>query len=70
MMNTSKRLKNFKRICVLKEKSKVQPSQDNREDMAKKLEKGSPVTSSTPQSHTMTHKNKIQEKIKVGQVKS
>jgi hypothetical protein len=55
---------------VLKEKSKVQPSQDNREDMAKKLEKGSPVTSSTPQSHTMTHKNKIQEKIKVGQVKS
>jgi hypothetical protein len=55
---------------VLKEKIKVQPSQDNREDMVKKLEKGSTVTSSTPQQHTMTHKNKIQEKSKVGQVKS
>jgi Golgi nucleoside diphosphatase len=40
----------------------VQPSQDNREDMMKKLEKGSTVTSSTPQQLTMTHKNKIQEK--------
>jgi hypothetical protein len=38
--------------------------------MVKKLEKGSTVTSSTPQQHTMTHKNKIQEKSKVGQVKS
>jgi hypothetical protein len=57
-------------LYVLKEKSKVQPSQDNREDMVKKLEKGSTVTSSTPQQHTMTHKNKIQEKSKVGQVKS
>jgi hypothetical protein len=48
----------------------VQPSQDNREDMVKKLEKGSTVTSSTPQQHTMTHKNKIQEKSKFGNVKS
>jgi hypothetical protein len=54
---------------VLK-KSKVQPSQDNREDMVKKIEKGSTVTSSTPQRHTKTHKHKIQEKSKVGQVKS
>jgi hypothetical protein len=34
---------------VLKEESKVQPSQDNGDDMVKKLEKGSTVTSSTPQ---------------------
>jgi hypothetical protein len=55
---------------VLKEKSKVQPSQDNREEMVKKLEKGSTITISTPQQYTMTHKNKIQEKSKVGQVKT
>jgi hypothetical protein len=53
-------------LYVLKKKSKMWPSQDNREDMVKKLEKGSTVTSSTPQQHTMTHKNKIQEKSKVG----
>jgi hypothetical protein len=57
-------------LYALKEKSKVQPSQDNREDMVKKLEKGSTITSPTPQQHTMTRKNKIQEKSKVGQVKS
>jgi hypothetical protein len=68
MMNSSKRLK--KDLCVLKEKSKVQPSQDNREDMVKKLEKGSTATRSTLQQHTMTHKNKIQEKSKVEQIKS
>jgi hypothetical protein len=38
--------------------------------MVKKLEKGSAATRSTPQQHTMTHKNKIQEKSKVGQIKS
>jgi hypothetical protein len=59
-----------KDLYVLKDKSKVQPSQDNREDMVNKLEKGSTVTSSTAQQHIMTHKNKIQEKRKVGQVKS
>jgi hypothetical protein len=59
-----------KDLYVLKEKSKVQPSRDNREDMVKKLEKGSTITSSTPQQHTLTHKNKIQEKSKVGQAKS
>jgi hypothetical protein len=58
-----------KDLYVLKEKSKVQPSQDKREDMVKKLEKGSAATRSTPQQHTMTHKNKIQEKSKVGQIK-
>jgi hypothetical protein len=59
-----------KDLCVLKEKSKVQPSQDICEGMVKKLEKGSTVTNSTPQQHTMTHKNKIQEKSKAGQAKS
>jgi hypothetical protein len=59
-----------KDLYVLKEKRKVQPSQDNREDMVKKLEKGSTVTSSTPQRLTRTHNHKIQEKSKVGQVKS
>jgi hypothetical protein len=38
--------------------------------MVKKLEKGSTATRSTPQQHTMTHNNKIQEKSKVGQIKS
>jgi cell division protein FtsB len=51
-----------KNLYELKEKSKVQPSQDNRESMVKKLEKGSTVTSSTPQQHTTSQKNKIQEK--------
>jgi hypothetical protein len=59
-----------KNLYVLKEKIKVQPSQDNREDMVKKLEKGSTVTSSSPKQHTMNHKNKIQKKSKVGQAKS
>jgi DNA repair exonuclease SbcCD ATPase subunit len=59
-----------KDLYVLKEKSEVQPSQDNRESMVKKLEKESTATRSTPQQHTMTHKNKIQEKSKVGQSKS
>jgi hypothetical protein len=59
-----------KDLYVLKEMSKVQPSQDNREDMVKKLKKGSTATRSTPQQHTMIHKSKIQEKNKVGQIKS
>jgi hypothetical protein len=37
-----------KDLYVLKEKSKVQPSHDNHEDMVKKLEKGSTIASSTP----------------------
>jgi hypothetical protein len=59
-----------KDLYMLKDKSKVQHSQDNCEDMVKKLEKGSTVTSSTPQQHTKTHKHKIQEKSKVGHIKS
>jgi hypothetical protein len=54
---------------MLKEKSKVQPSQDNCESMVKKLEKGSTATSSTPQQHTTSHKNKIQEKSEIGEIK-
>jgi hypothetical protein len=49
---------------VLKEESKVQPSQDSCDDMVKKLEKGSTVTSSTPQQHIKISKSKIQEKEK------
>jgi hypothetical protein len=59
-----------KDLYVLKEKSKVQPSQDNRESIVKKPKKGSTATRSTPQQYTMTQKNKIQEKSKVGQIKS
>jgi hypothetical protein len=51
-------------LYVLKEESQVQPPQDNRNDMVKKLEKGSTVTSSTPQQHIKTNKIKIQEKEK------
>jgi long-subunit acyl-CoA synthetase (AMP-forming) len=53
-------------LYVLNEKTKLQPSQHNREDMVNKLEKGSTATRSTPQQHIMSHKNKIQEKSKVG----
>jgi hypothetical protein len=49
---------------VLKEESQVQPPQDNRDNMVKKLEKGSTVTSSTPQQHIKINKSKIQEKEK------
>jgi hypothetical protein len=38
--------------------------------MVKKLEKGSTVASLTPQQQTKTHKNRIQEKSKVGHSKS
>jgi hypothetical protein len=58
-----------KDLYVLKEKSIVQPSQDNRERMVKKLGKGSTATSSTPQQHTTSHKNKIQGKSEIWQIK-
>jgi hypothetical protein len=51
-------------LYVLKEESQVQPPRDNRDDMVKKLEKGSTVTDSTPQQHIKTNKSKIQEKEK------
>jgi hypothetical protein len=37
--------------------------------MVKKLEKGSTATISTPQKYTTSHKNKIQEKSEIGQIK-
>jgi hypothetical protein len=58
-----------KDLYVLKEKRKVQPSQDNRETMVKKLGKGSTATSSTPQQHTTSHQNKTQEKSEIGEIK-
>jgi hypothetical protein len=51
-------------LYVLKEESQVQPPQDNRDNMVKKLEKGSTVASSTPQQHIKIKKSKIQEKEK------
>jgi hypothetical protein len=64
MMNSSKRSKSLKETCVLKEESQVQPPQDNRDDMVRKLEKGSTISSSTPQQHIKINKSKIQEKEK------
>jgi hypothetical protein len=49
-------------LHVLKEESQVQPSQDKRDDMVKKLEKGSTVTNSTPQQHIKIIKGNIQAK--------
>jgi CRISPR/Cas system-associated protein Cas10 (large subunit of type III CRISPR-Cas system) len=51
-------------LYVLKEESQVQPPQDHRDDMVKTLEKGSTVTSSTPQQHIKINKGNIQEKKK------
>jgi hypothetical protein len=51
-------------LYVLKEESQGQPPQDNRGNMVKMLEKGSTVTSSTPQQHIKINKSKIQEKEK------
>ena len=48
-----------KDLSELKEKSQVQPSQDNRVNMVKKLEKGSTITSSTPQQQLKISKSKI-----------
>jgi hypothetical protein len=53
-----------KDLYVLKEESQVQPPQDNCDDVVKKLEKGSTVTSSTPQQHIKINKGNIQEKKK------
>ncbi|RCV16845.1 hypothetical protein SETIT_3G171100v2 [Setaria italica] len=50
-----------KDLSELRGKSQVQPSQDNHEDMVKKLEKGSTDTCSTPQLHLKNNKSKIQE---------
>ena len=47
----------------------MQPSQDNRANMVKKLEKGSTVTNSAPQQHLKTSKSKIQENKKFEHIK-
>jgi hypothetical protein len=51
-------------LYLLKGESQVQPSQDNHDNMVKKLEKGSTVARSTPQQHIKINKSKIQEKEK------
>ena len=49
-------------MIKLKSKGQVQPSQDNRDHMVKKLEKGSNVTSFSPQQHQAKRKNLVQSK--------
>jgi hypothetical protein len=51
-------------LYVLKEESQVQPPQDNHDNVVKKLEKGSTVTSSTPQQHIKINKGNIEENKK------
>jgi hypothetical protein len=49
-------------VVLSSEESQVQPYQDNRDDVVKKLEKGSTVTSSTPQQYIKIIKGNIQAK--------
>jgi hypothetical protein len=49
-------------VVLSSEESQVQPSQDNRDGVVKKFEKGSTVTSLTPQQHIKIIKGNIQAK--------
>ena len=49
-------------MTKLKSKCQVQPSQDNRDDMVKKLEKGSNLTTSAPQQGQSKRKSLVQVK--------
>jgi len=49
-------------MTKLKSKGQVQPSQDNRDNMVKKLEKGSNLTTSAPQQGQAKGKNLVQVK--------
>jgi len=49
-------------MIKLKSKGQVQPSQDNRDDMVKKLEKGSNLTTSAPQQGQSKRKSLVQVK--------
>ena len=66
-MNEVKRLK--EQVIKLKGKEKVRPSQDNRDSMVKKLEKGSNITRSTLQQDQKSIKHKISRKKSLGHVK-
>ena len=66
-MQEVKRLKN--ELINLKGKEQVRPSQDNRDLVVKKLEKGSNVTCSVPKSDHKDSKRKTQEKKKLDHIK-
>ena len=66
-MHEVKRLK--EEVIELKGKEQVRPSQDNRDSMVKKLEKGSNITSSTSQQDQKSIKHKISRKKSLGHIK-
>ena len=67
LMHEVKRLK--EQVIKLKGKEQVRPSQDNRDSVVKKLEKGSNITSSTPQQDQKSIKHKIPRKKSLGHIK-
>jgi hypothetical protein len=58
-----------KEVAKLKRKEKVQPSQDNREPMVKKLEKRTIVTRSISQQSHKINDHKIEDKMKLDHIK-
>ena len=66
-MHEVKRLK--EEVINLKGKELVRPSQDNRDFMVKKLEKGSNIISSTLQQDQKSIKHKILRKKSLGHIK-
>jgi hypothetical protein len=58
-----------KDVAKLKGKEKVQPSQDNREPMVKKLEKRTIVTRSISQQSHKINDHKIEDKMKLDHIK-
>ena len=67
LMQEVKGLKN--ELINLKGKEQVRPSQDNRDPVVKKLEKGSNITCSAPKSDHKGSKRKTQEKKKLDHIK-
>jgi len=67
LMQEVKRLRN--ELINLKGKEQVRPSQDNRDPVVKKLEKGSNVTCSVPKSDHKGSKRKTQKKKKLDHIK-
>jgi len=66
-MNEVKRLK--EQVIKLEGKEKVRPSQDNRDSVVKKLEKGSNITRLTLQQDQKSIKHKISRKKSLGHIK-
>ena len=67
LIHEVKRLK--EQVIKLKGKEQVRPSQDNRDSVVKKLEKGSNITSSTSQQDQKSIKHKISRKKSLGHIK-